>query len=30
MDEDATREMLQRLAGSAERALGSLPARRAG
>jgi MarR family transcriptional regulator for hemolysin len=29
-DEDATREVLQRLAGSVERALGSLPARRAG
>jgi DNA-binding MarR family transcriptional regulator len=30
LDEDAIREVLQRLAGSADRALGSLPARRAG
>lgn len=30
LDEDVTREVLQRLAGSAERALGSLPALRVG
>jgi DNA-binding MarR family transcriptional regulator len=30
LDEDATREVLQRLAGSADRALGALPARRVG
>ena len=30
LQEDATREVLQRLAGSADRALGTLPARRVG
>lgn len=30
LDEDATRDVLQRLAGSAERALGALPTRRVG